>query len=379
MKICFVVANFWPGWGGAERQCQLLARTLTHRGHAVTVLTRAKPGLPAEDCVDGVTVRRTAAFGSRTLQSVVWTLSATAWLRRRAAQFPVVQCYQLLSPSHIGILGCLQSRRSATVLRPACGGPYGDIAEVRRLPLTALRKRLLGRADAYVTLTREIEAELTEFGLEGATFHRIPNGVDGAVFSPAPPEEQTVLRAASGLPTDKVLFAFVGRLTRQKRPDVLLDAWSRCATSRMHLVVVGDGPLREELEQQSLRPASRKDVTFTGAVSDVPAFIRAMDVAVIPSEAEGMSNAMLEAMACGLPVVATDVGGVREVLGSDGKAGVVVPAGSSAALAEAMAGLAASAGLRKECGAAARALIEERYDIRRVVAQYLSLYAELAG
>ena len=111
----------------------------------------------------------------------------------------------------------------------------------------------------------------------------------------------------------------------------------------------------------------------------MPAYIRAMDVAVISSEAEGMSNAMLEAMACGLPVVATDVGGVREVLGSDGKAGVVVPVGSSAALAEAMAGVAASAGLRKEFGAAARALIEERYDIRRVVAQYLSLYAELAG
>jgi glycosyltransferase involved in cell wall biosynthesis len=203
--------------------------------------------------------------------------------------------------------------------------------------------------------------------------------VDGAVFSPAPPEEQTVLRAASGLPTDKVLFAFVGRLTRQKRPDVLLEAWSRCATSRMHLVVVGDGPLRGELERQSSRPASRKDVTFTGAVSNVPAFLRAMDVAVIPSEAEGMSNAMLEAMACGLPVVATDVGGVREVLGSDGKSGVVVPVGSSAALAEAMAGVAASAGLRKEFGAAARALIEERYDIRRVAAQYLSLYEELAG
>jgi glycosyltransferase involved in cell wall biosynthesis len=379
MNICLVTANFWPGWGGAERQCQLLARTLTRRGHAVTVLTRRKPCLPAEDQVDGVAVRRTAAFGSATVQSVVWTASAAAWLRRHARQFSIVQCYQLLSPSNVGILGCARSGHAATVLRPACSGPYGDIAEVRRLPLTAMRNRWLQRADAYVTLTREIEAELIEFGLGKVPFHRIPNGVDAAAFSPAPAEERDALRAAAGLPRGKIVCAFVGRLTRQKRPDVLLEAWSRCKTSRMHLVFVGDGPLRRGLEQQSSRLPSTSSVTFTGPAKDMPAVIRAMDIVVIPSEAEGMSNAMLEAMACGLPVVATDVGGVREVLGNDGKAGVIVPAGSSEALAEAMVALATSARLRAEVGAAARSVIEDRYDMRRVAAQHVSLYEELAG
>ncbi len=378
MKLCFVVASFWPGWGGAERQCQLLARTLTERGHAVTVLTRGKPGLPGEDCVDGVAVRRTAAFGPRTVQSLVWTVSATAWLRRHARRFSIVQCYQLLSPSHIGILGCPRSGSSATVLRPACGGQYGDIAEVRRLPFTEMRKRLLRRAGAFVTLSREIEAELIEFGLGGVPFRRIPNGVDVAGFSPASLEQRATLRAASGLPTDKVLCAFVGRLTRQKHPEVLLEAWSRCATSAMHLVFVGDGPLRANLTQRHAHLPSTGGVTFAGAVANVPAVVRAVDILVLPSEAEGMSNAMLEAMACGVPVVATDVGGVREVLGSDGKAGVVVPAGSSAALAEAITALATSPGLRREIGAAARARIEERHDMRRVAAQYLSLYEEMA-
>ncbi len=378
MKICFVVASFWPGWGGAERQCQLLARTLTERGHAVTVLTRGKPGLPGEDRVDGVDVRRTAAFGAQTVQSLVWTVSATAWLRRHARRFSIVQCYQLLSPSHIGILGCPRSGRSATVLRPACGGPYGDIAEVRRLPFTEMRKRLLRQASAFVTLTPEIEAELNEFGLGGVPFRRIPNGVDVAVFSPASSEERATLRARSGLPADKVLCAFVGRLTRQKHPEVLLEAWSRCATSAMHLVFVGDGPLRAEMTHRRARLPSTGGVTFTGAVADVPAVLRAVDILVLPSEAEGMSNAMLEAMACGVPVVATDVGGVREVLGSDGKAGVVLPAGSSGALAEAITALATSPGLRREIGAAARALIEDRYNMRRMAAQYLSLYEEMA-
>ncbi len=378
MKICLVIANFWPGWGGAERQCQLLARTLTRQGHHVVVLTRGQRGLPAEECIDGVSVRRTPAFGPGAFRSLVWTFTAATWLRRHARQFPIVQCYQLLSPSHVGIL----ARRSgghATIMRPACSGPFGDIAEVRRLPLTGIRTRLLRRADAFVTLTQDIETELFEFGLGGVPFHRIPNGVDVAVFSPVAPDERAALRAALGLPTDKVLCAFVGRLTRQKNPELLLAAWSRCATSRAHLVFVGDGPLRAVLERQHSGLPSTSAVTFTGAVADVPAFVRAMDIMVLPSEAEGISNALLEAMACGVPVVATDVGGVRDVLGSAGRAGVVVPAGSSASLAEAISALVDSPAHRREIGAAARTVIEDRYDIRRVVTQYLSLYRELAG
>jgi glycosyltransferase involved in cell wall biosynthesis len=104
-----------------------------------------------------------------------------------------------------------------------------------------------------------------------------------------------------------------------------------------------------------------------------------MDFLVLPSQAEGISNSMLEAMGCGLPVVATDVGGARDVLGGDGKAGMVVPVGSSAALAEAITALADSPALRREIGAAARNVIEDRYDIQRVTSQYLSLYADLVG
>jgi glycosyltransferase involved in cell wall biosynthesis len=378
VKICLVIANFWPGWGGAERQCQLLARTLTRHGNEVVVLTRGQRGLPAEERVDGVSVRRTPAFGSGAFRSLVWTLTATAWLRRQGRRFQIAQCYQLLSPSHVGILAH-RSGGHATIMRPACSGPFGDIAEVRRLPLTKIRKRLLRRADAFVTLTEDIETELVEFGLEGVPFHRIPNGVDAALFSPVSPGEQAALRAALGLPTDRVLCAFVGRLTRQKNPNLLLEAWSRCERSQAHLVFVGDGPLRADLEQRNSRLPSPSRVSFTGAVPEAASFVRAMDLLALPSQAEGISNSMLEAMACGLPVVATDVGGARDVLGGDGKAGLVVPVGSSAALAEAITALVDSPALRREIGAAARTVIEDRYDMKRVAAQYLSLYADLIG
>ena len=377
MKICLVVANFWPGWGGAERQCQLLARTLTRYGHEVVVLTRGQAGLPAAERIDGVAVRRAGAFGNGILRSLVWTLTATAWLRRHGRQFQIIQCYQLLSPSHVGLLGRCRENGQATILRPACSGPYGDVAEVSRLPLTEMRRRLLRTADAFVTLTGAIEAELSAFGITGVPFYRIPNGVDSVVFSPATAEERKTLRARFGLPAERVLCAFVGRLTPQKNPELLIEAWSRCSLSQATLVIVGDGPLRSRLEQRAGSLPASGHVRFTGAITDVAAFVRATDLVVLPSSAEGMSNAMLEAMACGVPVIATDVGGIQEMLGGGGRAGWVVPADAPEALATAITTAMGSAELRREVGAVARGIALERYDIRRVASQHLAAYAEL--
>jgi len=377
VKICLVVANFWPSWGGAEGQCRLLARTLTRHGHEVVVLTREQQGLPAVDRIDGVAVRRTSVLGTGFLRSLVWTLTATAWLRRHGRHFQIVQCYQLLSPSHVGILGRCGGTRRATVLRAACSGAYGDVAEVSRLPLTEMRKRLLRRADAFVTLTGAIETELAAFGLMGVPFHRIPNGVDSVAFSPATTEERKALRVRFDLPTDRLLCAFVGRLTRQKNPELLIEAWSHCAPPQASLVFAGDGPLRARLEQRAGSLPTAGQIRFTGVIADVAALVRATDLVVLPSSAEGMSNSMLEAMACGVPVIATDVGGNREVLDGSGKAGWLVPTDTPEALAEAIMAAMGSAELRREVGAAARAVVLERYDIDRVASQHLSLYADL--
>ena len=383
LEICLITATYWPGWGGAERQCRLLARELRRLGHEVTVLTRRRSDAPSTDRVDGVTVYRTPAVGSGLLRSLTWTLTATVWLRRRRGQFHILQCYQLLSPAHVGILGqwrawgrCL-SGRQAVVVRPACSGQYGDVAEVRRLPLTGIRKRLLQRVDAFVTLTRAIEAELAEFGLGAIPRHRIPNGVDLTLFTPAAVDERRALRARLGLPEDRILCAFVGRLTPQKDPDLLLEAWAMGRRPDAHLVLVGDGPLRSRLEVSVTSGPNPGRVTFAGATADVAPYLRAADLLVLPSRAEGMSNVILEAMACGLPVVATDVPGNREMLGGEDGAGLLVPARNPAPLAEAIDTLVASAPLRREIGTAARALVEKRFDIQRVVGQYLSLYTAL--
>lgn len=372
-----VSATFLPVLGGTQRQCWLLARELHRQGHEVVVLTRGGKDAQADELLEGVAVRRTPAFGPGHMQSVVWTLTATAWLRRHGRRFEVLQCYQLLSPAHVGILG--RSGRQAVVVRPACSGPYGDVAEARRLPLTGMRRRLLHRADVFVTLTEAIKAELAEFGLGMIPCRHIPNGVDLATFTPAGDDERRVLRARLGLPEDRVLCAFVGRLTPQKDPDILLEAWSVGRLPQAQLVLVGDGPLRKGLEGRVACGPLAGQVILAGATADVSQYLRAADLLALPSRAEGMSNALLEAMACGLPVVATDVPGNREVLDGERAAGILVPAGDPVALSQALDALVASSALRREIGGAARQRTLERFGIDRVGAQYLSLYEELSG
>jgi glycosyltransferase involved in cell wall biosynthesis len=246
------------------------------------------------------------------------------------------------------------------------------------LPFTRWRLRLLLRTDAFVTLSREIEDELAASGLGRVPCHRIPNGVDLEVFRPASREEQQALRVRLGLPERRVLGMFAGRLTPQKDPGLLLEAWMASGVSGAHLVFVGDGPLRASLERHvASRPAAGR-IGFAGATGHVADYLRAADFLVLPSRAEGMSNALLEAMACGLPVAATDVPGNRALLGDDGKAGLLVPPDNPAPLTEAMQALIASSDLRREMGVAARALVEERHDIRDVAGQFLSVCAALS-
>ncbi|CAM5717144.1 glycosyltransferase [Streptomyces fumanus] len=197
----------------------------------------------------------------------------------------------------------------------------------------------------------------------------IPNGVDPDRFRPAPP---------SGVPAGPAapLVVCVGRLCPQKGQDLLLAAWERVLgrVPGAQLVLVGDGPDRERL-----RARAPRSVRFAGPVADPGPWYRAADLVVLPSRWEGMALAPLEAMACGRPVVVTDVAGAREALPAAAVPHCVVPARDPAALAGAVAGLLADPALRASLGRLGRTHVRQARDVRLTAGAVTALYRELLG
>ncbi|MFE6825970.1 glycosyltransferase [Streptomyces sp. NPDC057690] len=201
----------------------------------------------------------------------------------------------------------------------------------------------------------------------------IPNGIDPERFHPA---SVGTVRASLLPELDPAapLVVCVGRLCRQKGQDVLLTAWTDIARKvpGARLVLVGDGP-----DGERLRPRAPESVLFAGAVADAVPWYQAADLVVLPSRWEGMALAPLEALACGRPVVVTDVDGARESLPAALAPRCLVPAEDPAALAGAVAGLLLDPLLRESLGQQGRRHVLTTHDVRRTAGAVAGVYREL--
>jgi glycosyltransferase involved in cell wall biosynthesis len=206
----------------------------------------------------------------------------------------------------------------------------------------------------------------------------IYNGVDVTRFPVASVQATAQARRAIGMPVGVPLVGSLGRLHPQKGFSDLLTAFAqvRQRVSSVRLFVAGDGELRDDLEAQARSLGIAAAVTFAGVRADVSEILAALDVFVLPSLWEGMPNAVLEAMAAGLPVVATAVGGTPEVV-VDRVTGLLVPPQDPGALARAIERLLRDPGLRRTMGRAGRRRVERHFHIQETVRQVQDLYEAL--
>jgi glycosyltransferase involved in cell wall biosynthesis len=328
-------------------------------GDVVTVLTRRQRGM-ASFGNGPLAVRRVGCWW---LRGPGFLAAAAAWLLPRRKQFDVIHAHQAYWPAVIAALVRLCGGPPAVVKLAGPDLPRGPG------PLTRLRRLAASRLDAVVATQPAMAVAAKEIGLQRVVL--IPNGVDTADFEPD--LQRGLTRAAQRVPADDQVVLFVGRLEWIKGIDLLLDAWPEVIRScpRARLRIAGEGTLGK-----ALRRSPPRGVEFLGCTNDTRSLYRTADVFVLPSRSEGLSNALLEAMATGLVVVATAVGGNVEVI-HDGKNGVLVPARKPAALASAIVALTGDPERRRVLGDAARKTVLRSYRLEAVEKQWGELYAQL--
>ena len=273
-----------------------------------------------------------------------------------------------LHSSKAGLAGRLAVRgRRPTVFQPN-GWSFEATDGLERRGALAWERFAARWAAVVVCVSQDERARGESLGIR-AEWSVVPNGVDVSELTPAGEAERSEARARLGLGSGAVVLC-IGRLTRQKGQDVLLDAWPDvlARVPEAELVLVGDGPDRAHLVARRVQ-----GVSLVGARDDVADWLAAADVVALPSRWEGMALTMLEAMARGRSVVATDVSGAREAL--RGEAGAVVPREDPAALAEALVTRLLDRELATTEGARGRGLAERFYDARRAAAAVTDLYA----
>lgn len=234
----------------------------------------------------------------------------------------------------------------------------------------------------YVALSGQLNDYLVEtVGIPGERVKQIYNGVDTERFHPGAPGCDPVPGSPFNDPGLWVVGT-VGRMETVKDPANLARAFVRALTiepgaaRRLRLVMIGDGPLRAEVERVLEAGRARHLAWLPGERADVPECLRALDCFALPSLAEGISNTILEAMASGLPAIATRVGGNAELM-EEGLTGRLVPSADSEALAQAILGYFHDPAAARRHGRAGRHLVERRFSLDRMVGEYTRLYASL--
>ena len=370
---------FHPFVGGAEKECQKLSKNLKEKGISVTVLTQHSDVLPEYEKIEGIPVYR--KIRGWHLFEYTYMLSVFWFLIRNIRRFDIIQCFglYLFIPPVVLIKYLFGKKVIARVEGP---GYYGDFQRIKKLKFGDLILQSARKTDKIIAISRDIYREISENNFPKQNIVSIPNSVDVEFFHPQKSRRNRKLKK----------IAFVGRLEQEKGLEYLINAMKMVKTEweGVKLFIIGDGQLRNNLEELRQKLGLVDDIIFVGHTNNALSYYQEADLFVLPSLSEGLSLSLLEAMSCALPVVATKVGGNVEVVDSDleagksivsdyhiGENGILVNPKDVKGLAEALLRLLKDESLSRILGRNARQRVIEKFSLDGVSDQYLGLYQQL--
>ncbi len=385
--VLLVTGAYYPELSGAGLQTRSLVRRLKDRVEFVVLTTTADRSLPVADTQDGIDVYRVFVDPKSWWSKVVGTLRFLRAFVRASHRFSIVHLHGFSQKSILLVALARLARKKVAIKLTSVG--HDDPASMRARGRIAFRS--YANADAFFAVSPRFRDFYDTLGLPRERLHVIPNGVDLERFRPATAVERDAMRRELRIPAHSRIVLFVGFFSRDKRPDLLFEAWAalaRSTTPDSVLVFVGatrspyyevDVTLADGIRRDAATLGVADRLRFVEPTLEIERFQRAADIFVLPSVREGMPNALLEAMASGTACIATRLEGVTDLLIEDGRNGVLVPPDDVTALEHALHGLMVDPARASGLGREARRTVEAQYGVDRVAARYLEAYQELAG
>lgn len=383
-SVLMVTGAYFPELSGGGLQARAVVRALADRVTFSVLTTSTDPSLLRRTQEDGVPIRRVFVDP----RSAASQLRAAAGLAisfiRSSRRFDIVNLHGF---SRKGILLVVLSRllRKKFILTLQTGvhdEPTG-VRALGRLAYWAYRQ-----ADLYISVSPGLSRAYHDAGLPAARLRPISNAVDTERFRPAPSDERAGLRRDLGLREDVMIVLFVGFFSRDKRPDLVYDAWAQTTTAvASSLLFVGatssayhevDRRLADDIRSRAAAAGLADRVMFVESSRAIEKYFRAADVYVLPSIREGFPVALLEAMASGLPCVATRLSGSTDVIVDDAVNGLLVEPDDTAGFAGCIRAVLSDRHLAARLGSAARDTVTQRFSMERTARAWLAAYRELA-
>lgn len=346
-------------FGGLESVVTSLALGFARRGHDVRVLALLGPN---EQCH---ALNTLAAGGVAVVDIRLPPRSYRGEVKRLATELTRVSGTIVHSHGyHADLVGFFAARRAGAPTASTVHGFVGG--EVRNRIYEWCDIRALTRFGVVVAVSQSLVDRLGASGVSRSKLHLIPNAYESA----RPPLDRAQARQFLGLPADGWIAGWVGRLSHEKGPDVLLEALAR--TPEWEASLLGSGPQEAALRAQGAALGIASRLRWHGMVPEAGSLLRAFDAVVLSSRTEGTPIVLLEAMAAGVPVVATAVGGIPQVISDQD--GLLVPPDKPESLARALQTIRADSEAARSRAASARARLERAYALEPWLDRYEAVY-----
>ena len=373
---------YHPDVSGGGVQCRSIVRALSVPLHFTVLTTTRDTTLPREARADGGRVVR-VVVGNPARRHRAMSAVRLAWDLIRL-RHDVLHLHGFTGKSIVALLTARALRRRTLLTVHTAGND--DPGTQRRQRCGALRLWLYRGVDRIVAVSPALRDECLAGGVPRQRVREIPNAVECDRFRPAAAEERAAARAVLGWPAGRPIILFVGFFSRDKGPHVAVETWRRLRSQGLDpvLVMVGSTDARYHEVDTTLVEGIRGEQAASGGslrlverAAEIAVCYRAADVFVLPSVREGLSLALLEAMASGLPCVASRLEGSTDCVVTSGENGILVPAADVNAFAAAVSSLLQDADTARRLGQAARHTIERRYSADGMAREYLRCYREL--